>query len=73
MHPPALRRLQPPALADRRPLERRYPEEWGRVNRTELSGRAGGPIEIAGEGWDLSKLSSDELGVLQRLLERVEQ
>lgn len=29
-------------------LERARPQEWGRYNRTELSGPDGGPIEIAG-------------------------
>lgn len=29
-------------------LERSRPQEWGRYNRTELSGPDGGPIEIAG-------------------------
>jgi len=39
------------------------------VERTELSGPEGGPIEMAGTVYDLSKLSDEQLDALIALLE----
>jgi hypothetical protein len=52
-------------------LERRHPARWRRQQTTELVGKDGGPIRTARtSGIDLSKLSDDELALLEQLQER---
>jgi hypothetical protein len=50
-------------------LERTDPANWGRKTAHELSGPEGEPIAVRGEGagWDLRKLSDDELDMLEEL------
>jgi hypothetical protein len=51
-------------------LERRYPSRWRRQQTTELTGADGGPIAVE-RTVDLSKLSDDDLAVLEELRRRV--
>jgi transposase len=52
-------------------LERRHPARWQRQQRTELTGPDGGPIRTQRDaGIDLSKLSDEELRLLEQLSER---
>ena len=52
-------------------LERRYPARWRRRQTTELTGPDGGPIRThSSSGLDLSKLSDEELALLEELSAR---
>lgn len=51
-------------------LERRYPARWRRRQLTELTGADGGPIQTSHAALDLSKLSDEELALLEELSER---
>jgi hypothetical protein len=51
-------------------LERKFPTRWRRQQATELTGADGGPIVVEQSG-DLSKLSDDELDVLEEMRRRV--
>jgi hypothetical protein len=52
-------------------LERRHPGRWRRHHTTELVGKDGGPIRTAsGTGIDLSRLTDEELKLLEELHER---
>ena len=48
-------------------LERRHPERWRRQQRTELTGRNGGPLR-AKHALNLQKLSDEELARLEEIL-----
>lgn len=49
-------------------LERKFPERWGKRERHELSGPAGGPIQVdASLKVDLSKLSDEDLERLDEI------
>jgi Transposase len=52
-------------------LERRHPDRWRRRTSTELTGKGGGPIQTDHRpAIDLTKLSDDELRILEDLHER---
>lgn len=51
-------------------LERRHPARWRARTQTELVGRDGGPIQTQHTQLDLSRLSDDELTVLEELTRR---
>jgi hypothetical protein len=52
-------------------LERRHPGRWRRQQTTELVGRDGGPIRAHHTtGIDLSRLSDEELALLEELAGR---
>jgi len=52
-------------------LERRHPERWRRQQTTELTGPAGGPIRAqAAPAPDLTKLTAEELALLEGMIER---
>lgn len=52
-------------------LERRHPERWRRRQTTELTGKGGGPIQTDQRPpLDLTKLTDDELQILEELHER---
>lgn len=51
-------------------LERKFPKKWGRVDRSEVTGKDGGPVEVKGEvtGSEHAELVADSL---LRLAERL--
>lgn len=51
-------------------LERRYPARWRRQQTTELTGADGAPIAVE-RTVDLSKLSEEDLAVLEEMRRRV--
>jgi hypothetical protein len=52
-------------------LERRHPERWRRHQTTELTGKGGGPIRTDHRpALDLTKLTDEELALLEELHER---
>ena len=51
-------------------LERRHPLRWRTRNQTELVGRDGGPIQTANATIDLTKLTDEELAILEEMTTR---
>ena len=49
-------------------LERKFPRKWGRMERHELTGAEGGPIEVA-PGIDWSKLPIEKRKQLKSLID----
>lgn len=49
-------------------LERKFPRKWGRMERHELTGAEGGPIEVA-PGIDWSKLPVEKRKQLKSLID----
>lgn len=50
-------------------LERRFPRKWGHLERMELTGMGGGPVETTQTArLDLTKLSNEELELMEKLL-----
>ena len=48
-------------------LERRHPDRWRRQQRTELTGRDGGPLRSE-HALNLQKLTDEELSLLEEIL-----
>ena len=64
--PEVIERVYAPVWqADAWRLERRYPERYARVDRTEVSGRGGGPIQL-----DASAATSRLMGFFRQLASR---
>ena len=55
--------------ADTWRIERRFPNRWGLKGRIELTGEGGGPVRVTQE-FDFSRLTTDELETLERLLDK---
>jgi hypothetical protein len=53
-------------------LERKFPDEWGRKNRTILTGADRGPIAVQEVHFDLSKLTDHEYQTLKELYAKIE-
>lgn len=53
-------------------LERKFPDRWGKRSRVELTGANGSHIQV-GPAIDLSKLTTEEIEVLYRLLDKSKQ
>ena len=51
-------------------LERRHPDRWRKQQATELTGKGGGPIRSDHVMPDLSRLSDEELALVQELYAR---